>query len=114
LELGPKQGSGERRASGGHGWTCFQQQCARVHWTRDRSSLVQSVAGLRAAEPMTSATTKKLRDAGFHVESKLEALGALTGTLPAGKLDEIKGIKGVKAVELERGFQLAPPESDVQ
>ncbi len=55
-----------------------------------------------------------LRAAGLHVRDRLERLGAVTGSVPAGRLDSLSAIDGVDAVEQEREFQLPPPDSDVQ
>jgi predicted flap endonuclease-1-like 5' DNA nuclease len=65
-------------------------------------------------EHSTPATTKELRAAGFSVESNLESVGVLTGTVPSDKLDDLKKISGVKSVEVEHSYQLPPPESDIQ
>jgi hypothetical protein len=55
-----------------------------------------------------------LRAAGLHVRDRLERLGTVTGSVPAGSLDSLSAIDGVDAVEQEREFHLPPPDSDVQ
>lgn len=57
---------------------------------------------------------KRIKKAGLKVESQLEALGIITGSVDADKQDSIRSIKGVANVEEDRSIQIAPPDSDVQ
>jgi hypothetical protein len=61
-----------------------------------------------------AAVLKRLRAAGFKVEQSMESIGVVTGTVPDGKMASIRKITGVKSVELEQDYQLAPPDSPVQ
>lgn len=57
---------------------------------------------------------QELRAAGFHVERDLSSLGVLTGYIDSAKLASLDRIQGVEAVQREREFQIAPPDSPVQ
>ena len=57
---------------------------------------------------------KRLRQAGFRIEQSLEAVGVVTGSVPEEKMASIREIEGVKSIELEQEYQLAPPDSPVQ
>lgn len=61
-----------------------------------------------------AATLKRLRAAGFKVEASLDAIGAVTGTIPAAKSAALHQVQGVASVQFEQSFQLAPPESPIQ
>jgi len=56
----------------------------------------------------------RLRQAGMDVEQVLGALGVVTGSIDASQLAAIEALPGVGAVELQAGFQIAPPDADVQ
>ena len=55
-----------------------------------------------------------LRAAGLDISHVLNAAGTITGSVDPSKVDSLKKIAGVSAVELEHSYQLAPPDSDVQ
>ncbi len=60
------------------------------------------------------AVARRLGDVGFDVDQVLAALGVITGTVDEARLALLEGVEGVAGVEPQRGFQLAPPDSDVQ
>ncbi len=62
----------------------------------------------------TAAVAEQLRAAGMNVGEVLEALGVITGWMPAEQRATIEALPGVAAVEGETTFQLAPPDSEVQ
>lgn len=55
-----------------------------------------------------------LKEAGLQVDQELRETGVLTGTIDSSKTVELSRIPGVEAVEPERDYQLAPPDSDIQ
>jgi hypothetical protein len=55
-----------------------------------------------------------LRSTGMHVEQILDRLGVITGSCDSDKMPEISQIAGVSHIEVEREYQLPPPESDLQ
>lgn len=62
----------------------------------------------------TGAVAEQLRAAGMNVEQVLDAVGMITGRVPAEQRATIRALPGVAAVEEETTFQLAPPDSEVQ
>jgi hypothetical protein len=56
----------------------------------------------------------RLRSAGMNVENIMELVGAITGSIEAGKKETISHLKGVAHVETVRQFQLSPPDSKVR
>lgn len=61
-----------------------------------------------------SAVVERATDAGLHVDSALESIGVLTGTIDQAKVAGLRKVKGIAAVEGEREYQLPPPPSRVQ
>lgn len=57
---------------------------------------------------------KAAAKAGMKVEQTHKALGVLSGSIDAGKVEKLRAIDGVDRVEEERTFQLPPPGSPVQ
>ena len=57
---------------------------------------------------------ERLRSVGMSVESLLEALGTITGSIESSKVKLIPSVKGVSHVETSREFELAPPDSNIQ
>ncbi len=61
-----------------------------------------------------SEVVRGVEDAGMEVEQKLEDLGVLTGSIDSEKVEALRQVEGVSHVEESRGFQIPPPDSDVQ
>jgi hypothetical protein len=58
---------------------------------------------------------KKIKKAGLRVDSQLDSIGMITGSIDDEKFDSLNRIKGVSNVQRdEQNFQIAPPDSDVQ
>lgn len=55
-----------------------------------------------------------MQQAGLVVNDVQEALGTVTGSIDANAIGRLETVPGVAAVERERGFQLPPPDADVQ
>ncbi|HEU0089143.1 MAG TPA: hypothetical protein VFQ77_16105 [Pseudonocardiaceae bacterium] len=55
-----------------------------------------------------------LRQAGLVVDSVQEVLGTVTGSVDASAFGKLQAVPGVAVVQRERGFQLPPPDADVQ
>jgi hypothetical protein len=60
------------------------------------------------------AVTERLAHVGMSVEDSLEALATVTGSISAAKVPMLQALEEVSAVEVERTYQLAPPDADVQ
>ena len=56
----------------------------------------------------------RLRDAGMQVDQVLGTLGVITGSIDATRIAALEQLDGVAAVEEQTGFQIAPPDADVQ
>ena len=54
-----------------------------------------------------------LRARGMRVEQVL-AMGFITGSAPDDCLQDLKSVSGVQSVDEELGYQLPPPEEDIQ
>ncbi|HWI02417.1 MAG TPA: hypothetical protein VNT52_01065, partial [Acidimicrobiales bacterium] len=52
--------------------------------------------------------------AGMHVDEVLDAMGIITGSVPADRRAALERLPGVAAVEAEQTFQIAPPDADIQ
>jgi hypothetical protein len=56
----------------------------------------------------------ELRAAGLDISHVLNTTGTITGSMDSSKVDDLKGIPGVSAVEVEQSYQLPPPDSEIQ
>lgn len=74
--------------------------------------VVVSVAGDHLGE--LSAVVNRMRDAGLVVDNVQEALGTVTGSIDGDGIGRLENLPGVAVVERQRGFQLPPPDADVQ
>ncbi len=61
-----------------------------------------------------SEVADRLRAAGMNVESLMELLGTITGSIDTDKVALISQVEGVAHFETSRQFQLAPPDSQIQ
>jgi hypothetical protein len=57
---------------------------------------------------------QKLRAGGMNVEQILNSIGIITGSIDSSLMNTLSQIEGVKQVEQERTYQLAPPDADIQ
>ena len=57
---------------------------------------------------------ERLRRAGMQVDRVLPAIGIVTGSIDATAVSALAALPGVAAVEPQTGFQIAPPDADVQ
>ena len=55
-----------------------------------------------------------LQASGLKIERVMKQTGVVTGSTDSTKVKGISQIEGVAAVEVEREFQLKPPESEIQ
>ncbi len=78
----------------------------------ERVNIVVSVDG-RWADSM-GAVGEQLARAGMDVEESLDALATVTGSIPASSVPALRALEEVSAVEVERTYQIAPPDADVQ
>ena len=53
----------------------------------------------------------QLESSGMNVEQTLSIIGIINGSIEYDKLDSLYKIEGVKNVELQQTYQLAPPNS---
>jgi hypothetical protein len=57
---------------------------------------------------------ESLRARGMQVGQVLASLGIITGEAPADALGALRGVEGVRSVDEEMTYQVAPPDADVQ
>jgi hypothetical protein len=55
-----------------------------------------------------------LRKAGVKVEQIMDTVGVITGSCNPQTVSNLAQIDGVAAVEEEQGYQLPPPDSEIQ
>lgn len=60
------------------------------------------------------AVARRLEAAGLSAAKALKSAGIITGSVAHGKLEGIKSVEGVRAVEAAGGVQIAPPDAPVQ
>ena len=60
------------------------------------------------------AVSKQLARAGMDVEESLDALATVTGSISASSVPALRALEEVSAVEVERTYQIAPPDADIQ
>jgi copper chaperone CopZ len=60
------------------------------------------------------ATVESLREAGMTVTDVHREIGVISGSVAPADRDSLDGVPGVAAVESDRSFEIAPPDSDVQ
>jgi len=61
-----------------------------------------------------SEVVRGVEDVGMEVEQKMEDLGVLAGSIDSERVEALRRVEGVSHVEESRGFQIPPPDSDVQ
>jgi hypothetical protein len=64
--------------------------------------------------PQIEQISQQLQSSGMNVEQTLSTIGVINGSIPSDQLNSLYQIEGVQSVEPQQGYQLAPPNSDVQ
>jgi hypothetical protein len=77
----------------------------------DRIKVIVSIGGHRADSIKSAADD--LTEAGLAVDSVLESIGAITGSVVRSKLRSLSQVLGVDAIEIEEEME-ATPEPDQQ
>jgi hypothetical protein len=57
---------------------------------------------------------ERCKQTGFEVDQQLEGIGVVTGSIDNDRVDELRGLPGVAAVEPEHTYQLPDPDSPIQ
>jgi hypothetical protein len=57
---------------------------------------------------------EQLKGAGMRVDQVLDAMGIITGSVPAKRRAALERLPGVASVEAEQTFQIPPPDADIQ
>lgn len=60
------------------------------------------------------AVAEQLRAAGMNVEQVLGEVGIITGSAAAGQQASLADLPDVVAIEAEHGFQIPPPDAEIQ
>jgi hypothetical protein len=64
--------------------------------------------------PQIEQISQQLQSLGMNVEQTLSSIGVINGSIPSDKLNSLYQIEGVQSVEPQQGYQLAPPNSELQ
>ncbi len=64
--------------------------------------------------PQIQQISQQLQSSGMNVEQTLSTIGVISGSISQGKLNSLFQIEGVKNVETQESYQLAPPSSGLQ
>ena len=57
---------------------------------------------------------KRAKKAGLKVDQELDSIYILTGSIDSEKVDKLRAVRGVAAVESDSDIQLPPPNSPIQ
>ena len=64
--------------------------------------------------PQIEHISQQLQSSGMNVEQTLSSIGVINGSIKSDKLDSLYQIKGVQNIEPQQGYQLDPPNSELQ
>lgn len=73
-----------------------------------------SVSVDNAHLPQIEQVSQQLQSSGMNVEQILASIGVINGSIPSDQLNSLYQIEGVQSVEPQQGYQLAPPNSELQ
>ncbi len=57
---------------------------------------------------------ERLRAAGMSVGQVLGEVGIITGSVDTGRRESLAAVPGVLSVDVERNFQIPPPDAEIQ
>lgn len=73
-----------------------------------------SVSVDNAHLPQIEQISQQLQSSGMNVEQTLSSIGVINGSIESDKLNSLNRIEGIKNVEPQQGYELAPPNSELQ
>jgi hypothetical protein len=65
-------------------------------------------------QPRIDDVAEELRREGMHVDAVHPLTGTILGSVTGERLQAVRKVAGVKSVQPQRGFRIAPPDADVQ
>jgi hypothetical protein len=80
----------------------------------EMSQVQVSVSVDNAHLPQIEQISQQLKSSGMNVEQTLSSIGVINGSIQSDKLNSLYQIEGVQNVEPQQGYQLAPPNSEIQ
>ena len=80
----------------------------------EMSQIKISVAVDNAHLSEIQSISEKLHSSGMNVEQILSNIGVINGSVESNQLNSLNQIEGVQSINPQQGFQLAPPDSDIQ
>ena len=57
---------------------------------------------------------QRLQVAGMIIDSTSPLIGVISGKVDADQLTALRNCEGVQDIEMDRTYQIAPPDSDIQ
>ena len=64
--------------------------------------------------PQMKQVSEQLQSSGMNIEQTLSSIGVISGSIESDKLDSLYRVEGVKNVESQQNYKLAPPDSNLQ
>ncbi len=64
--------------------------------------------------PKMRQVVERCQAAGLRVDQALDQIGTITGSIQPGKMDGLSRIAGVAGVERAGGYDVGPPDSEIQ
>lgn len=80
----------------------------------EMSQVKVSVSVDNAHLPQIEQVSQQLQSSGMNVEQTLSSIGVINGSIESDKVNSLYQIEGVQNVESQQGYQLAPPNSELQ
>ena len=80
----------------------------------EMSQVQVSVSVDNAHLPQIGQVSQQLQSSGMNVEQTLSSIGVINGSIESDKVNSLYQIEGVQNVEPQQGYQLAPPNSELQ
>lgn len=57
---------------------------------------------------------ERMERAGLRVEQRLDAIGVVSGTIDAARVEHLENVGGVASVERSRQVSIPPPQDETQ
>lgn len=80
--------------------------------SNDRVQVLVSVDGEHL--PKLGKIVERCKAAGLDVDQTLDQIGTITGSVAPGKIAALSKVAGVVSVERAGGYDIGPPDSDLQ
>jgi hypothetical protein len=94
--------------------SCYSVTSTKYSLPTDMSKIQLLISVNEEYKDRLPEVAENLQSAGMQVDQWLVGIGVITGSADSENIEQLRQMPGVAAIEAAAGYQIAPPDSDLQ